>query len=157
MRFITRFDIDTLMRQARDSKRKRAILRLHEHEEPVQRMMNALIPGTYVPPHKHENPDKVELFSIMVGRVACLQFDVQGAVTELVILEERGVVRVVEIAPRSYHTLIALEPSVVLEIIQGPYDPATHKRIAPWAPEEENPKASDYRMYLESIIHNWSA
>jgi cupin fold WbuC family metalloprotein len=155
LRIITQFEIDDLIFQAKKSPRKRAIFRLHEHHEPVQRMINAMLPGTYIPPHKHENPDKVELFSILKGRIAVLQFDAVGGVEGVVILDALGINKVVDISPRTYHSLIALEPSVSLEIIQGPYDEKTHKRLAPWAPVEDNPKANDYLMYLTSIVENW--
>lgn len=154
MRVITSAEIDDLILAAKRLPRRRMILRLHEHEEPVQRMVNALLPGSYVAPHKHENPDKVELFNILKGRVAVLCFDVMGEVQEIIILHSDGLNRVVEIPPRVYHTLVAIEPSALLEIIQGPYDAATHKKFAPWAPLEDSPKARDYYLYLESIIHN---
>ncbi|MGB1286795.1 MAG: WbuC family cupin fold metalloprotein [Aggregatilineales bacterium] len=155
MRTLTRYDIDDLLREAKKSPRKRAILRLHKHPDPVQRMLNAMLPGTYIPPHKHEAPDKVELFSILRGRVAVLQFDARGEIEERVFLEASGDTRIVDIPPRTYHSIIAYEPSVLLEIIQGPYDKETHKRLASWAPDEDNPKAGDYLMYLTSVIHNW--
>jgi cupin fold WbuC family metalloprotein len=154
MRVITTLDLDNLLIEAKQSPRKRAILRLHEHEEAVQRMFNALQPGTYIAPHKHEKPDKVELMSLLKGRVAVLQMTALGEVEQIVILEERGNNRVLEIPPRTFHTVIALEPAVLLEIIQGPYIAATHKQFAAWAPLEDNPKARDYLLYLESIVHN---
>lgn len=155
MRTIRRFDIDDLFSQARRSERKRAILRLHEHHEPVQRMVNALLPGTYVPPHKHENPDKVELFHLLRGKTAVLHFDKSGTVLEIYMLQEGGDIEVIEIPPRTYHALVPLAPSALLEIIEGPYEASTHKQFAPWAPLEDNPKAADYRMHLEAIVHNW--
>lgn len=155
MRIITDADIAALIEQAAYLPRRRAMLRLHQHEEPVQRMVNALLPGTYIPPHKHEDPDKVELFTILVGRVACLHLNTVGQIEKVLLLEEAGPVRVVDIPPRTYHTLIALEPSALLEIIQGPYEAASHKQLAPWAPDEDSLKAPDYLMYLESIVHNW--
>lgn len=155
LRSITRLEIDDLIFQAKNSKRKRTIFRLHEHHEPVQRMVNAMIPGTYIPPHKHENPDKVELFSILKGSVAVLQFSNTGSLEVVIRLEAKGNTKIVDIPPRTYHTLIPLEPSALLEIIQGPYDADTHKRLASWAPDENNRKANDYLMYLTSIIHNW--
>ena len=155
MRSISRLHIENLLLEAKQSERKRAILRLHEHHEPVQRMVNALVPGTYVTPHKHENPDKVELFSIVLGRIAVLHFNDLGDVTNIIVLEERGTERIVDIAPRTYHSLLPLEPSAALEIIQGPYDTATHKQFAPWAPQEGTPKAQDYMLHLQSIVHNW--
>jgi cupin fold WbuC family metalloprotein len=155
LRVITQFEIDDLILQAKKSPRKRANFRLHEHHEPVQRMLNAMQPGTYITPHKHENPDKVELFSILKGRVAVLQFDEMGEVLGVIILEAYGQNKIVDIPPRTYHSLVALEPSACLEIIQGPYDEKTHKRFASWAPLEDNPKANDYLMYLVSIVENW--
>lgn len=155
MQVITQYDLNVLLAQAQESPRRRTIFRLHEHEEPVQRMVNAILPGSYVTPHKHENPDKVELFTALIGRVALVQFDNLGEVEEVQFLDANGPVRVVDIAPRIYHTLVALQPSALLEIIQGPYEAATHKRFASWAPLEDNPKANDYLLHLESIIHNW--
>lgn len=147
--------IEDLMMQAALSERKRAIFRLHQHEEPVQRMVNALIPGTYVRPHKHENPDKTELFAILKGRLAVMQFDISGQVQAVIHLDSEGDVKIVDIAPRVYHAVLALEPSAVLEIIQGPYDAATHKQFAPWAPPEDVPASRDYLAKLETIARTW--
>jgi cupin fold WbuC family metalloprotein len=118
-------------------------------------MVNAMIPGTYIQPHKHENPDKVELFSILTGHMAVLQFDERGIVTDVIHLEENGSTRIAEIPPRTYHTVLPLMPSAALEIVEGPYEPDTHKQPANWAPPEDNAKAADYRMYLQSIVDNW--
>lgn len=155
MRSITKVEIDDLIYQAKQSPRKRALIRLHEHEEPVQRMVNALIPGTYITPHKHENPDKVELFSILIGEIAAIEFNDRGDVQQIVHIKADGDNRAVDIPPRTYHTLIPRVPSAALEIIQGPYDAATHKKFAPWAPLEDSPKTGDYLMYLMSIVDNW--
>lgn len=152
LRTITETNINQLMQLAQNSARKRTILRLHEHEEPVQRMINAMFPGTYITPHKHENPDKVELFSIIVGRLAVLQFAEDGAVENMAVLDAKGANRVVDVPPRTYHSLIPLEPCAALEIIQGPYDAATHKQFAPWAPAEDNPKAAAYLHQLTEMV-----
>lgn len=156
MRSITQIEIDDLIFQAKHDPRKRKIFRLHEHHEPVQRMVNAMIQGTYIPPHKHENPDKVELFNILKGSVAVLQFNEKGDVEVVIKLDANGNNKIVDIPPRTYHTLLPLEPSALLEIIQGPYEEATHKQFAPWAPKEGDTKVSEYLMYLTSIVHNWS-
>jgi cupin fold WbuC family metalloprotein len=118
-------------------------------------MINAILPESYIRPHKHEDPDKVELFSILKGKVACLHFQPDGEIQQLYILEQNGVNQIADIAPGTYHTLLALEPSVVLEILQGPYEAETHKQFASWAPEEGSTKAQDYVMYLRALIENW--
>lgn len=155
IRAITQAMIDDLIGQAAQSPRKRTIYRLHEHEEPVQRMVNAMVPGTYTPPHKHENPDKVELFSILVGKVAVLQFNDMGDVVEVFVLDTNGPLKIVDIAPRTYHALVVLEPSAVVEIIQGPYDAQTHKQFAPWSPAEGDSQAEVYLSQLEGIVREW--
>ena len=147
--------INDLIAQAAQSPRKRTIYRLHEHEEPVQRMVNAMVPGTYTPPHMHKNPDKVELFSILVGKVAVLHFEDDGEIAEVVVLNANGPVKIVDIAPRTYHALVVLEPSAVVEIIQGPYDARTHKQFAPFAPAEDAPEASDYLRWMEQQVQTF--
>jgi cupin fold WbuC family metalloprotein len=151
MRIITQELITNLIEQAAQSERKRIPYRLHEHHEPVQRMVNALIPGTYVTPHKHQNPDKVELIALLVGKVACFKFSSEGEVEEVHVLEENGAIRAVDIRPGVYHTFIALAPSAVLEIIQGPYHADTHKQFATWAPMEGNPGTAEYLQRLEAL------
>ncbi len=152
MRTITRTQIKELIEEAEQSERKRTIFRLHEHDEPVQRMVNALAPGTYITPHKHENPDKVELMSILAGRVALIQFSDAGEIDEIHIISDRDDAKIVDIPPRTYHTMVALEPSAVLEIIQGPYDTATHKQFAPFAPLEGEEGTEAYLMSLHETI-----
>jgi cupin fold WbuC family metalloprotein len=155
MRAITQVEIEQLIWQAKKPDRKRAILRLHEDEELMQRMVNAVVPGTYVQPHKHEDPDKVELFSILKGKVAVLKFNNIGEVEAVLDLDEHGPIKIVEIPPRTYHSIVALQPSALLELIDGPYVEATHKQMASWAPTENSPKANDYLIYMTSIVHNW--
>ena len=64
MRAITQVEIEQIIWQANKSQRKRAILKLHHHTDTVQRMVNAVIPGSYIRPHKHETPDKKQLFRV---------------------------------------------------------------------------------------------
>jgi cupin fold WbuC family metalloprotein len=151
MRTITQELLDSLIERARQSERGRVNYNLHEPHEPVQRMVNALIPGTYVTPHKHQNPDKVELIAPLIGTVACFRFSDTGEVQDVHILEEHGAVRAVDIRPGVYHTMIALTPSAVLEIIQGPYQADTHKQFAAWAPREGTPETGAYLARLEAI------
>ncbi len=155
MRAITQVEIEQIIWQAKNSQRKRAMLNLHQPQDAVQRMINALIPGTYIRPHKHETPDKVELFSILKGKVAVLKFNEIGEVDAVLEIDELGPIKIVDIPPRTYHAIVALQPSALLEIIEGPYEEDTHKQLAPWAPIEGSPKASDYLIYMTSIVDNW--
>jgi cupin fold WbuC family metalloprotein len=152
MRTITNELIQGLIEQAAESPRKRVPYNFHTYDEPVQRMINALQPGTYVTPHKHENPDKVELIAILIGKAALIHYGDTGDVQDIFILDENGPVRGVDIPPRVYHNFIALTPCAVLEIIQGPYHPDTHKKFAAWAPKEGSAEAEDYLTRLEALV-----
>jgi cupin fold WbuC family metalloprotein len=151
IRTITTELVQNLIDQAARSPRLRANYNFHEAQDTVQRMINALVPGTYVTPHKHENPDKVEMLSILTGRAAFFHYDAAGTVLEMVIMDAEGPIRAVDIPPRAYHNFVALTPCAVLEIIQGPYDPATHKQFAPWAPAEGSPECAAYLAKLEQM------
>ncbi len=120
-------------------------------------MLNAITPGSYITPHKHENPDKVELIAPLVGSAALLEFSETGAIDNIFILEADGPVRGVDIPPRVYHNFVALTPCVVLEIIQGPYQAETHKQFAAWAPKEGSPEAAAYLKQLEEQIATFRA
>jgi cupin fold WbuC family metalloprotein len=137
MRLIDEALMLDLAAQADASPRRRAIVRFHEHEEPVQRMLNALRDDSYVQPHRHADPDKVELFAALSGKFLVLEFDDAGAVTSHAVLSSDGPVRGAEIRPRTWHALLALTPvAIALEIIEGPFEATTHKKFAPWAPED---------------------
>lgn len=134
---------------SRKSPRRRAIVRYHEHAESVQRMMNALEPESYVRPHQHSDPDKVEVFVVLSGRALVLQFDDTGRVTDYVAIAAAGPLRGVEIPPRTWHSVIALDPGTVLyEVIEGAFSPSTHKSYAPWAPAEGSREAQAFHEAL---------
>ena len=155
MRVIEEKLIKNLTEESKKSPRKRAIFRFHEYQEPIQRMVNAIRPESYVRPHKHQNPDKVEGFVILKGKVAILRFDNKGKVLQAEILDEKGPVYGVDIPAGEWHMMIALKRnSVVYEVIQGPYNEKTHKKFAPWAPAEENKKkAAVYLIKLKEKLH----
>lgn len=152
IRTITQELLNDLLAQAAQSERGRVPYRFHEHHETVQRMLNAITPGSYITPHKHESPDKVEMIAPLVGSAALLQFSDTGTVEQIFILEADGPVRGVDIPPRVYHNFVALTPCVVLEIIQGPYQAETHKQFASWSPKEGSPEAAAYLKQLEAQI-----
>ncbi len=137
--------MDDVREQARQSPRHRHIRRFHELQEHVQRMVHGIEPESYVRPHRHQDPDQVELFVALRGKAVVIEFDDQGAIVDSVTIAARGAARGVEIPPRTWHTVIALEPgTTLLEIAEGPYDEATHKRWPSWAPPEGVPGATRF-------------
>ncbi len=142
--------IKNLIKEAQNSSRKRTIFRFHRRKELVQRMVNVIEPESYVPPHKHEKPDKVEAFVILKGRVAVLKFNNQGKIIQKEVLDEKGPIYGVDIAPGEWHNMVALKKhSAVYEVIQGPYKKKSHKKFAPWAPAEE--EKSEAKKYLRNL------
>jgi cupin fold WbuC family metalloprotein len=113
-------------------------------------MINAVLSDSYLRPHKHENPDKLEIFSILKGVAAILIFDDSGKIIECVKLEENGKTKIVETPPRTWHTFVVLSPEAVLyEIIEGKYNANTNKKFASWAPDEEN--LEEAKKYLNKL------
>jgi len=120
-------------------------------DDPLQRMLNCLEPGTYIQPHKHENPDKCEAFILLKGKVLVVEFDNGGRVTSHALLKAGTGTYGAEIAPRIYHCIIALEPdSVVYEVKNGPYSPLDDKNFASWAPKEGEEGCC---AYIENLVN----
>jgi cupin fold WbuC family metalloprotein len=135
--------LDRTVAQAEASPRRRMIHRYHEHLEPVQRMLNAIEPDSYIMPHKHEDPDKVEVFLALRGRALVASFAESGEVTDCVEISPKGPNYGAEIQPRTWHAVLVLEPGTVLyEVLEGPYLETSHKTFATtFAPPVEDPAA----------------
>lgn len=155
MRILTTEEIDALIVQAGRLEGRRMALTLHKQGESVQSRINAMLPHAYVRPGKHENSAAGVLFSVLRGRLACLQFSELGQVEAVHILDANGPLRIADIPPGVYHTLLALGPAAVLEIIRWPCEGAADTQPAAWAPPEDSPAAADYVLHLQAIVHNW--
>ena len=137
---------------ARLSSRLRMNYNFHsEAEDPMQRMLNAMEPGTYIRPHKHEHPDKREVFFALKGTLCLVEFEDDGRIRDYTLLAPDSDCVGAEIPARTYHTVISLETgSVAYELKDGPYNPAEDKNFASWAPPEG---AVEAEAYLEQLIH----
>jgi cupin fold WbuC family metalloprotein len=140
--------------KAQSSPRKRMNYNYHpELSDPLQRMLNAIEPGTYVQPHKHENPDKTEVFMVLKGKIAVLEFDDEGKVIDSIILDPQKGQYAAEIPPRTWHSIISLEKgSVAYEIKNGPYVQIEDKNFADWAPKEGDAEVEEYLQELISCL-----
>jgi cupin fold WbuC family metalloprotein len=137
-------------REAKNSRRLRKNHNFHmDYADPLNRMLNAFEPGTYVRPHKHESPDKCEVFIILTGRAVALRFDDAGNIIEHAVLDSSSGVYGVEFAPREWHSIVSLASGTVLyEVKPGPYVPISDKNLAPWAPAESSPETANYLASL---------
>ena len=76
--------------------------------------------------------------------MAIFLFDDEGEVTARHDLGEGGL-RGIDLPPGVWHSLVVTGPHAVLyEVKPGPWDPATDKEMAPWAPPEGDPDAAQY-------------
>jgi cupin fold WbuC family metalloprotein len=116
------------------------------------RFLNAWTRGSYAAPHRHLAVPKPESFIVLRGELALFVFDDAGAVIERHILGRNGIMGI-DLAPGLWHTVTALtETAVCFEVKAGPYDAATDKEFAPWAPLEGDPAAAAYLAGLVSAL-----
>lgn len=146
---ITNQFIERTSQKAKLSPRQRMNYNFHNLEDPVNRLLNAMEPGTYIQPHKHEDPDRFEVFLALRGEFLVVIFDEEGNIIEHEVLDAKKGNYGVEIPESTYHTLIPLvRGSVAYEIKEGPYIPASAKNFAPWAPAEEDEGVEAYMQKL---------
>ncbi|MDR3268547.1 MAG: WbuC family cupin fold metalloprotein [Tannerella sp.] len=151
MKIINEQLLDATTAQAQVAPRLRMNYNFHaDLNDPLNRLLNAMEPGTYLRPHRHCRPDKHEIFLLLRGRVAVFLFDEEGHVTETVILDPRKGCYGGEIPAGTWHGLLVLESgSVIYEIKQGPFAPLTPENMAPWSPPAEDAEAA--RNYMENL------
>ncbi len=143
--------IDPIVKQGKESDRKRKNFNFHpEASDPMHRMIHASNIGTYVQPHKHENPDKTEAFIILQGKILLVEFDDEGNITDHFIMDAAKGNYGVEVPPRHWHMLITLENDTVFyEVKNGPWDPSDDKFFAPWAPSEGD---KECQAYIQQVL-----
>ncbi len=151
--------IDQKAADARRSERQREIHVLHTgDEDTLHRMLNALQPSTYVTPHRHWATPKAEAVVVLQGSLGFVRFDDHGNYqeTDFVYIDPSMGTYGVDYRAGVWHTFIALEPdTVVFEVKPGPYDAATDKEFAPWAPAEGSAEAADYLATLEKRFRDY--
>ena len=146
--------IKAISEKAKTSPRRRTNYNFHQSYDAIlQRMLNAAEPGTYIQPHKHEDPDKTEVFIILKGKVVVVEFDESGNVIDHAILDAAKDIKAVEIPPHEWHSFIVLQPgSVLYEVKEGPYDQNADKRFASWAPAEDSTEAQKFNYNILSKL-----
>jgi cupin fold WbuC family metalloprotein len=142
--------------EARTSPRRRRNRNLHQHGDAVQRFLNVLQPGTYVRPHRHlRDPAGTgfECFLVLQGAIGLVLLDRRGELLECHRLDATGPLRGIELAEGQFHTLVALRPdSVIFELKQGPYQPATDKDFLAASPPEDSPAAAAWEQRWRALF-----
>lgn len=155
MKIIDKQLLDKTSEQAKQSPRLRMNYNFHERlDDPVNRLLNAMEPDTYIRPHRHLNPEKDEIFLLLRGKAVVFIFDDQGNITEKVLLDPLASSYGAEIKPGIWHCLLVLEPdTVVYEVKPGPFAPLHPENMASWSPEPDDKKGvKEYMTYLATQI-----
>ena len=114
-----------LLEQAKSNPRLRQALDLRTtSDDNSQRLLNALIPGTLVPIHRHTT--SVETAVILYGHIDEIYFDAEGNETSR---HNLHCCEGLQIPVGQFHTVEVHEPSILLEIKDGAYAPAKPEDI----------------------------
>ena len=145
--------LEEAIQASRSSPRGRIILPLHKQgSDHLQRMLNAVQPGSYIRPHCHADPPKAESLLLLKGALCFLTFFEDGQVEQTFHLEAGSPRIGIDIDAGVMHTFYALEPdTLIFECKPGPYVADQDKQFASWAPEEGSAQAADYLAKLKAI------
>lgn len=122
--------MDDLLEKATTNVRKRVNFDLRDSaEDTSQRMLNALQPSSFIDIHRH--PNTSETIVLLRGAVTEIFFDDKGVESERYELSVASGKIGLQIPAGTWHTLIPREPSVIIEVKDGKYDPVLGTDI--WA------------------------
>ena len=114
--------LDEVSAQAKASLRLRMNLNFHQSlDEKCHRFLNAIEPDSVVPIHHH--PTKEETFILLRGKVRVTTYNDDGTVIESIVLDPTEGLYGVNIGKNVWHTIEALESSVIFECKEGPFVP----------------------------------
>jgi cupin fold WbuC family metalloprotein len=145
--------ISNLVDSARQLPRRRTNRNFHPHDAyPAHRLAIAIEPDSYVPPHRHLNPEKDETLLILRGSLGVVFFGETGNIERMLVLRAGGETLGVDIPHGVFHSVVALETATVFfEAKAGPYVPVSAEEKAEWAPAEGDPGAA---AYVERLIES---
>ena len=117
---INKYLLDELLAKAAASERKRMNYDLRTSpDDGSQRMLNALLPGSIVPIHRH--PKSNENVLLLCGKLVEVIYDAEGNETERIHLAPSVGNFGCVVPAGAWHTVEVLEPSVIYEAKDGKY------------------------------------
>ena len=112
--------LDDLFAKAKESDRKRMNYDLRtSSNDGSQRMLNALLPGSIVPIHRH--PKSNENVLLLCGKLVEVIYDAEGNEIERIHLEPSVGNFGCVVPAGAWHTVEVLDPSVIYEAKDGKY------------------------------------
>ena len=144
--------LDRVSAAAQSCSRQRNNFNFHQRDDAIcHRLLNALEPNTYIPPHCHRDAAKGESIVILRGKIGVLIFSDLGEILQKIILEPIGETVGLDIPPGVIHSLVALETkSVFFESKAGPYVPLAENERVTWAPVESANTGHEYLAWMKS-------
>lgn len=147
--------MDSVAVEARLSPRLRKNHNFHHSEdEPVNRLINVMHRGTYLPVHRHSRPDRSESCIVLRGRVGVTIYDDEGNLTDSRLVGPSCDCVGYDIDAGVWHGLVVLEDDTVLfEVKQGPYAPISAENIASWSPAADDTSA--VKRFVEELENHF--
>lgn len=155
MQFITNELIELTLQRAKESPRLRMNHNFHADEsDAVNRLLNAMHRGTFIPVHRHLNPSLSESGVVLRGRVGVIIYDSQGHIIDSRVVGDGADACGFDIEAGVWHGLVVLEDNTVIyEVKQGPYTPISAENVAPWSPAADNHTAQrEFVKALENLF-----
>lgn len=120
---ITSKFLNIISAQAKESPRLRKNFNLHETlDSKVQRLFNAMEPGTVIPVQRHRNT--AETLMLVRGQMKVVLYNDNKNIIEEAILSHESGNYGVHIPVGVWHCVEILEPGTVMfEVKEGPYEP----------------------------------
>lgn len=113
--------IEEKLLEASSLERKRLNILLHRSfESQAQKLLDILLPNTKFPIHMHSHTDETLL--LIQGKAIIVLYDEYENICDEIILDKNNVF-CYTIPANQWHTLHVLEPCVLFEVKDGPYNP----------------------------------
>jgi len=121
--------IDQVTCQAKDSGRLRMNYNFHDnYDSYVQRLLNAMEPGTKLPIHRHTHT--AETYIVLRGSIKVLFYDNNKNLVNQYLVNPKEGVYGIHIPSGQWHTLVVKESgTVIFEVKEGPYAPLGEEDI----------------------------
>lgn len=120
--------IENLLVQAMESPRLRMSFDLRTSpNDQSQRILNALIPGTVLPIHRHRA--SAETVILLKGRMDEVLYNENKEEIDRIRMNQETGCYGAQIPQGAWHSVEVLEPSVIVEVKDGAYQPLTSEDI----------------------------